>query len=311
MKDLGKFSGPRFVLATLAAICLAGSIRAQDEGEEYAYLGVYVESIPEILGEHLGLQPGVGVVVEGVIEGGPAEAAGLNKNDLLLRFDDQILIGTKQTVTLVRISEPGSEHVFSIMRKGEKLDLTVKLGAKKKAKEKKKSLDQSSVAPVPPVPPVFPGLPKAAHEHAIRSLKGMGDDGERFVFVSEDGEIDIERSMELSEDMETMIERVQLATADVSGISAPTIVLQGDERVFEFVDDTGASYTLVDTDGESRLTIVDAKGKIEFEGPSTDDALAMLPEDLRKELPRIQKLARIEKKDAPVWISETPSEESF
>ncbi len=308
MKNKGIFDWARFVLTALTAICLASFAQAEDEGEEYAYLGVYVESIPEMLGEHLGLQPGVGVVVEGVIEGGPAEVAGLKKNDLLLKFDDQILIGTKQAVTLVRISEPGSEHVFSIMRKGEKQELTVKLGAKKKSKEKKKPADQSSVAPAAPV---FPAIPKIESKHAIRSLKGMGGDGERIVFIGEGGEIDIERSMELNEDIETMVERVQLAVTEANGISAPTIVVQGEERVFEFLDDSGASYTIVDSDGESQLRIVNADGKAEFEGLLTDDSMTMLPDSLRKELPRIQKMVRIEKLDAPVWVSETESEESF
>ncbi len=307
MKHIGLIQRTRLALLAAVAIGWACLARAGDEGKEYAYLGVYVESIPEMLGEHLGLQPGVGVVVEGVIEGGPADAAGLMKNDLILKFDDQLLIGTKQAVTLVKISEPGSVHELSIMRKGEKQTVSVTLGSKK-IKAKKKAEEQSQMLPgAPAVPP----LPLLERKHAIRGLRDLGMDRNRIVYLGESGEIDFETSMELNEEIETMVKRVQLAVSDVGGVAAPTIVLHDEERVFEFSDDSGMNYTVVDSGEECELTIVNADGKSEFEGIMDDEALAMLPESIRKELPRIQKIVRIEKIEAPKWGVPTPHEESF
>lgn len=310
MKHIGIIQRTRLALFAAVAIGWACLAKAGDEEKEYAYLGVYVESIPEMLGEHLGIQPGVGVVIEGVIEGGPAEAAGLMKNDLILKFDDQILIGTKQAVTLVKISEPGSVHELSIMRKGEKQTVSVTLGSKK-MKPKKKVEEQSRMFPSPPKSPNVPALPRFDRNHAIRSLKDLSMDGNRIVYLGEGGEIDFETSMELNEEIDTMVKRVQLAVSEVEGVSAPTIVLHDEERVFEFFDDSGMSYTVVDSGEECELTIVNAEGKSEFEGILDDEALARLPESIRTELPRIQKIVRIEKIEAPKWGVPTPHEESF
>ncbi|MBK1878814.1 PDZ domain-containing protein [Pelagicoccus mobilis] len=293
-------------LVALLALATWPAVHAGEEGT-YGYLGVYIESVPEILSDHLGLEPGVGVVVEGLVSGGPAESSGLQKGDIIMKFDDQLLIGTKQAVTLVKISEPGSEHELSIIRKGEKETLSVTLGSKKK--EKKKKIEQSRLAPAAPVPPRVQEL---SREHAMRALRELElEDGNRIVVVGDGGEFDLERSMELNEEIEHMVQRVQMAVKDIEGVNVPTIVLHDDERVFEFCGDDGMSYTVKEVDGEKSVKIIDAEGNETYNGPMTDEAKEMLPENVLKEVNRIQKMVRIETMAAPIWVKDHPHQESF
>jgi len=51
-----------------------------------SWVGLYVDSVPDRLRKELGLDAGGGVLVTGVVEGGPADAAGLQKGDVILEL---------------------------------------------------------------------------------------------------------------------------------------------------------------------------------------------------------------------------------
>src|SRR5690348_10168921 len=61
-----------------------------------AWLGVSATEASEALTSQLDLQPGVGLVVTYVVAESPAAKAGLQKNDLLIGFDDQSLVHPAQ-----------------------------------------------------------------------------------------------------------------------------------------------------------------------------------------------------------------------
>src|SRR5687767_13080737 len=68
-----------------------------------AFLGVGVEKPSETLRAQLGLQEGVGLVVNLVEENSPAKGAGIRQHDVLHKLDDQLLVNEEQLVTLVRL----------------------------------------------------------------------------------------------------------------------------------------------------------------------------------------------------------------
>lgn len=92
-----------------------------------AFLGVGVSSAPEVLSEQLKLPQGVGLVVEFVEKGSPAEKAGIQAKDVIHKLDDQLLINPQQFATLIRTFKPGDGVKVMVIRKGEAQTLSASL----------------------------------------------------------------------------------------------------------------------------------------------------------------------------------------
>ena len=74
-----------------------------------------------------GLPAGVGLVVQHVLSGSPAEAAGLARGDVLHKLNDQILINDPQFRVLLRMVRPGEEVQFAYVRQGKSHTATAHL----------------------------------------------------------------------------------------------------------------------------------------------------------------------------------------
>jgi serine protease Do len=86
---------------------------------ERGYLGVKLEAnFPLSTAIAMGLQRPVGALVSGVDPESPAEAIGLQKGDLILKFDDQDVEDDDHLVTVVGLSPVGSEVPIVVLRKG-------------------------------------------------------------------------------------------------------------------------------------------------------------------------------------------------
>jgi hypothetical protein len=92
------------------------------------WLGVETSSIPRVVSEQLGLAKGFGLVVDYVVPDGPAAAAGVQPNDILKMFNDQILMEPDQLAKLVRSYPEGTNVTLTILRKNAEQKVTVKLG---------------------------------------------------------------------------------------------------------------------------------------------------------------------------------------
>jgi hypothetical protein len=95
---------------------------------ELPWLGVSADEAPEVLTAQLGLEPGVGLVVDYVGEGSPAAKAGLQKNDLLVEFEGQSLVHPAQLRKLVQARKDGDLVKLAFYRAGKKETVTAKLG---------------------------------------------------------------------------------------------------------------------------------------------------------------------------------------
>ncbi len=99
------------------------------------YLGVGVAPTDPALREQLSLPEGVGLLVGQLDAEGPAKAAGVERLDVLHKFNDQFLINPEQLKVLVRISKPGEEVKLTVIRKAKPQVITVKLVEKEMPKE--------------------------------------------------------------------------------------------------------------------------------------------------------------------------------
>jgi C-terminal processing protease CtpA/Prc len=122
-----------FVADASAQVAQGG--RAQTEGA-YAFafgggnhLGVSVESVTRENMSSFNLQGSPrGVVVRDVQENSPASKAGLQKNDVILRFDGEQISSAQKLQRLINESAPEHTARLSISRNGAEQELSVTLG---------------------------------------------------------------------------------------------------------------------------------------------------------------------------------------
>jgi len=98
--------------------------------EKGAYLGLSCSPVSPSLRSQLKLENGVGLVVDFVEKGSPAEAAGFKQYDVLRKLDDQILIDPHQLAVLVRMHKPADQIKFDCVREGQATPLSAKLTEK-------------------------------------------------------------------------------------------------------------------------------------------------------------------------------------
>src|SRR5438067_2766397 len=94
------------------------------------FLGVETSSVPRVVSEQLNLPKGFGLVVDYVVPDGPAAAAGVQQNDIITMFNDQILMEPDQLAKLVRSYPDGTSVTLTNLRKNAETKVTVKVGKK-------------------------------------------------------------------------------------------------------------------------------------------------------------------------------------
>ena len=92
-----------------------------------AYLGVASSPASAVLRRQLTLADGVGLVIEFVEPGSPADVSGVQPYDVLVRLNEQILVNPQQLAVLVRTFEPGDEVRLALIRERQPVDVPVKL----------------------------------------------------------------------------------------------------------------------------------------------------------------------------------------
>ena len=116
----------------------AGSIvdadaMSDDDGEmdhsrpKQFMVGLHCGPVPELLQSHLNLSPETGLVVQHVLDGKPAAAAGIQKNDILLYADDQQLSVIPDLIAAVnRAGNEDAPLSITLVRAGEEIQVDVR-----------------------------------------------------------------------------------------------------------------------------------------------------------------------------------------
>lgn len=233
-----------------------------EAGKPTTYLGVAVSRSAE-LSAHLGLAPGMGLVVDALTPDSPA-AAVLKPHDVLTRFDDQLLVNAEQLAVLVRARKEGEEVTLSYIRAGQPATAKVRLGTHTPpALMKPMGFHWEQALPAQPAMPggrlevrSLPGsLPRVEVDRTLTLAGGAADGG--------DG-------------------RVRVAQAPIARLMG-----LGDGNLV-FSDDKG-SLELKTVDGRRELTAKDPAGTVLFSGPiTTEEERKALPEPVRARLQQLE-----------------------
>jgi S1-C subfamily serine protease len=112
---------------------------------DYAYLGVTTESLYPQLADHLGLGVQNGAIVTDVVDGSPADKAGLHGStdettfqlqhvktggDVILAVDGKPIVANSDLSQLVATHKPGDQVTLDILRDGHQQQLQVTLEAR-------------------------------------------------------------------------------------------------------------------------------------------------------------------------------------
>jgi S1-C subfamily serine protease len=101
----------------------------------WGWIGVKVSEVTLDLAETLGLSPAKGVLVSSVLQDQPAERGGLRPQDVILSIDGIEVDSPREVTRMIAGTEAGKEVRLTVFRKGQTLDLSVRLGSRPKATE--------------------------------------------------------------------------------------------------------------------------------------------------------------------------------
>ena len=92
------------------------------------WLGVYIQDINENLKKAFGLDTDKGVLVSSVVEDSPAEKAGIESGDVILKIDGKEIENTLDLRTKIASSSPGTRVTITLLRNGKEKNIDVILG---------------------------------------------------------------------------------------------------------------------------------------------------------------------------------------
>lgn len=88
-------------------------------------IGVVIQDVSKELAESFGLSKAQGAAVNAVEKGGPADRAGIEQGDVILKFDGKAVTNSADLPRIVGSTRPGTKIQLQVWRKGAVKDLTV------------------------------------------------------------------------------------------------------------------------------------------------------------------------------------------
>lgn len=123
----GGFMGISFAIPVDMAVSVAEQLR--DEGRvARGWLGVVIQEVTRELAQSFGLDRPKGALVSRVLEGGPADAAGIRAGDVILRFDGEEIYRSGELPAVVGARPPESKVKVELLRDGREVNLDVRIG---------------------------------------------------------------------------------------------------------------------------------------------------------------------------------------
>ncbi len=160
---------------------------AEDGVVERGLLGVQLQPMTDELAEALGLDETRGALVAAVTPDSPADQAGVEAGDVILRYRDREIDTLRDLPRLVAATRPGQEVEIEVQRAGERETLSVEIGRLRP--EEMAALDEP-----PTVPPTEPqeleapglGIAVTALDETTRALANVAEQIEGALVVGVD-----------------------------------------------------------------------------------------------------------------------------
>ena len=100
------------------------------------WIGVEPQNLSKELSESLGLPANTeGVLISGVLEGGPAAKGGVKPGDVLIAVNDKPIKDVRGLLNQIAQISPGNQAKLTVLRKGKEIELAVETGKRPKPKQ--------------------------------------------------------------------------------------------------------------------------------------------------------------------------------
>lgn len=274
------------------------------------YLGVETSDVPSVVAEQLGLAKGFGLVVDYVVPDGPAAAAGVQANDILKMFNDQILTEPDQLAKLVRSNAEGTSVTLTVLRKGAETKLTAKLGKREVTQRRGRFFHGRHGENFGDLNLRMQDLGERLGQMNFGALGDVvGDTREQIREAreearraAEEGRRAAREGLRVAEASRRAAGQMSLFSRDNGGMSTTKIDLGKAQIVYH--DDKG-EMKIETVDNKKVLTAKDPQGKLLFSGPvSTKEELDKVPAEVR------QRYEKLEQKDLPAISPKANAEEN-
>jgi serine protease Do len=281
------------------------------------FLGVETSSVPRVVSEQLGLQKGFGLVVDYVVPDGPAATAGVQQNDIIKMFNDQILMDPDQLSKLVRSYPDGTNVTLTILRKNAETKLTVKLGKKEVRQrehdygmfnmedmnEKMQAMNEKmkdfkfDFNPPDFGPDIRETVKSAQREAARASAEARVQARAEAQRMRDEAQRTRDEAQRARDDARRSAREMQLFSRDKGAMKSTTIDLG--KATIVFTDDKG-EMKIETVSGKKILTAKDPQGRLLFSGPVDSK------EDLDKAPPEVrERYNKLEVQDLPGVVPNT------
>ncbi len=271
------------------------------------YLGVETSSVPRVVSEQLGLPRGFGLVVDYVVPDGPAAAAGVQQNDILRLFNDQILMEPDQLAKLVRSYPEGTSITLTVLRKGTETKLTATLAKREVSESSLRdrrwhrgpnfgNLDEQLENLGENLGGFQFGFSteearegqREAQRASREAARSAREEGRR---MREEGRRVREDSLRAAREARRAAREMRVVRGENGTVRATTIDMGRAQIVFH---DNAGELKLENVEGKKILTAKDAQGRLLFSGPvGTPEELQKVPMEVR------QRYEKLEQKDLP------------
>lgn len=123
----GGFMGLSFAIPINVAMNIADQLRTSGRVSR-GRIGVVIQEVTNELAESFGLPGSQGALVNSVEKGGPADKAGIEASDVILKFDGNVVESSRDLPRIVGQTKPGSRVTVEVWRKGKAKRIAIIVG---------------------------------------------------------------------------------------------------------------------------------------------------------------------------------------
>jgi serine protease Do len=121
----GGFMGISFAIPIDEAIRVAEQLRSPAGRVSRGRIGVQIDQVTKDVAESIGLGKPQGALVRSVEGGSPAEKAGVEAGDIIVRFDGKSIEKASDLPRVVGNTKPGTRSTMTVFRRGGSKDLGI------------------------------------------------------------------------------------------------------------------------------------------------------------------------------------------